>query len=209
MKSPRAQRRRLEQEQKRADVIRAASSIFGEKGYEGAQIAEIAAAAELSLASLYALFEGKEQLYQAVIEVAAVSIREIVFDKIEPVPDPAERLLTLVDSLFDCFEQNRDLLRIYTRSTGGLPWRMRSSLGDSAVTIFQNFIDWVAELAHDAQKAGYLRGLDPEAFALTLVGSVTTTAAFAIERAPGRPLTDSASGVRAICKRILHGAEPL
>jgi AcrR family transcriptional regulator len=209
MKSPRAQRRRLEQEQRRADVIRAASSIFGEKGYEGAQIAEIAAAAELSLASLYALFEGKEQLYQAVIEVAAVSIREIVFDKIEPVPDPAERLLTLVDSLFDCFEQNRDLLRIYTRSTGGLPWRMRSSLGDSAVTIFQNFIDWVAELAHDAQKAGYLRGLDPEAFALTLVGSVTTTAAFAIERAPGRPLTDSASGVRAICKRILHGAEPL
>jgi AcrR family transcriptional regulator len=209
MKSPRAQRRRLEQEQRRADVIRAASSIFGEKGYEGAQIAEIAAAAELSLASLYALFEGKEQLYQAVIEVAAVSIREIVFDKIEPVPDPAERLLTLVDSLFDCFEQNRDLLRIYTRSTGGLPWRMRSSLGDSAVTIFQNFIDWVAELAQDAQKTGYLRGLDPEAFALTLIGSVTTTAAFAIERAPGRPLTDSASGVRAICKRILHGAEPL
>lgn len=209
MESPRAQRRRLEQEQRRADVVRAASSIFGEKGYEGAQIAEIAAAAEVSLASLYALFEGKEQLYQAVIEVAAASIREIVFDKIEPVPDPAERLLTLVDSLFDCFEQNRDLLRIYTRSTGGLPWRMRSSLGDSAVTIFQNFIDWVAELAHDARKAGYLRGLDPEAFALTLVGSVTTTAAFAIERAPGRPLTDSASGVRAICKRILHGAEPL
>jgi len=209
MESPRAQRRRLEQEQRRADVVRAASSIFGEKGYEGAQIAEIAAAAEVSLASLYALFEGKEQLYQAVIEVAAVSIREIVFDKIEPVPDPAERLLTLVDSLFDCFEQNRDLLRIYTRSTGGLPWRMRSSLGDSAVTIFQNFIDWVAELAHDAQKAGYLRGLDPEAFALTLVGSVTTTAAFAIERAPGQSLTESASGVRAVCKRILHGAEPL
>ena len=209
MESPRAQRRRLELEQRRADVIRAASSIFGEKGYEGAQIAEIAAAAEVSLASLYALFEGKEQLYQAVIEVAAVSIREIVFDKIEPVPDPAERLLTLVDSLFDCFEQNRDLLRIYTRSTGGLPWRMRSSMGDSAVTIFQNFIDWVAELAQDAQKAGCLRDLDPEAFALTLVGSVTTTAAFAIERAPGQPLTESASGVRAICKRILHGAEPL
>ena len=209
MESPRAQRRRLELEQRRADVIRAASSIFGEKGYEGAQIAEIAAAAEVSLASLYALFEGKEQLYQAVIEVAAVSIREIVFDKIEPVPDPAERLLTLVDSLFDCFEQNRDLLRIYTRSTGGLPWRMRSSMGDSAVTIFQNFIDWVAELAQDAQKAGYLQCLDPEAFALTLVGSVTTTAAFAIERAPGQPLTESASGVRAICKRILHGAEPL
>jgi AcrR family transcriptional regulator len=198
----------MEQEQRRADVLRAASGIFGEKGYEGAQIAEIAAAAEVSLASVYALFEGKEQLYQAVIEVAAVAIREIVFDKVEPVVDPAERLLTLVDSLFDCFEQNRDLLRIYTRSTGGLPWRMRSSLGDSAVSIFQHFIDWVAELADEAQQAGYLRDLDAKTFALTLVGSVTTTAAFAIERAPEQPLTDLADGVRAICKRSLRGVEP-
>jgi AcrR family transcriptional regulator len=198
----------LEQGQRRADIVRAASHIFGERGYDGAQIAEIASAAEVSLASVYSLFEGKEDLYQAVIEVAAESIREIVFDKVEPVPDPAERLLTLVDSLFDCFEQNRDLLRIYTRSTGGLPWRMRSSLGDSSVAIFQRFTDWVAGLARDAQAAGYLHDLEAEAFALTLIGSVTTTAASAIERAPERPLTDLAPAVRAICKRVLRGEEP-
>ena len=208
MESLREQRRRLEQAQRRSDIVRAASSIFGEKGYEGAQIAEIAKAAEVSLASVYSLFGGKEQLYQAVIEVAAESIREIVFDKVEPVPDPAERLLTLVDSLFDCFEQNRDLLRIYTRSTGGLPWRMRSSMGDSSVAIFERFTDWVATLARDAKQAGYLNGLEAEAFAMTLIGSITTTAAISIDRAPKRPLADAAPAVRAICKRILLGEEP-
>ena len=208
MKSPRAQRRQLEQDQRRADIVRAASSIFGEKGYDGAQIAEIAGAAEVSLASVYSLFQGKEEIYEAAIKAAAESIRETVFSKIEPVPDPAERLLTLVDSLFDCFEQNRDLLRIYTRSTGGLPWRMRSSMGDSSVAIFQHFTDWVAEIARDAQKAGYLKGLEAETFALTVIGSVTTAAAFAIEREPARPLTDAAPAVRAICKRVLYGAEP-
>jgi AcrR family transcriptional regulator len=208
MESLRAQRRRLGQDQRRTDIVRAASSIFGEKGYEGAQIAEIAGDAEVSLASVYSLFQGKEEIYQAVIKAASESIRETVFSKVEPVPDPAERMLTLVDSLFDCFEQNRDLLRIYTRSTGGLPWRLRSSMGDSSVAIFQHFTDWVTELARDAQAAGYLKGLEAETFALTVIGSVTTTAAFAIERTPKQPLTDAAPAVRAICKRILHGEEP-
>jgi AcrR family transcriptional regulator len=208
VESLRAERRQLEQDQRRADIVRVASTIFGEKGYDGAQIAEIAGAAEVSLASVYSLFRGKEEIYEAAIKGAAESIRETVFDKIEPVPDPAERLLTLVDSLFDCFEQNRDLLRIYTRSTGGLPWRMRSSMGDSSVVIFQHFTDWVAVLAHDAQDAGYLKGLEAETFALTVIGSVTTAAAFAMERAPKQPLTDVAPAVRAICKRVLHGEEP-
>jgi AcrR family transcriptional regulator len=208
VKSPRAQRRQLEQDQRRADIVRAASAIFGEKGYDGAQIAEIASVAEVSLASVYSLFQGKQEIYQAAIKAAAESIRETVFRKIEPVPDPAERLLTLVDSLFDCFEQNRDLLRIYTRSTGGLPWRMRSSMGDSSVAIFQDFTDWVTELARDAQGAGYLKGLDAPTFALTVIGSVTTAAAIAMERAPQQPLTDVAPAVRAVCKRVLYGEEP-
>jgi len=206
--SLRERRRQLEQDHRRADIIRAASRMFGEKGYDGAQIAEIATAAEVSLASLYSLFEGKEEIYQAAIESAAESIQETVRNKVEPLEDPAERLLTLVDSLFDCFEQNRDLLRIYTRSTGGLPWRLRHTMGDSSVAIFQRFTDWVVALSHQAQDAGYLRALDPETFSLTLIGSVTTTAAFAIERAPEEPLTHAGPAVRAICERLLRGEQP-
>ncbi len=207
--SLRERRRQLEQDHRRADIVRAASRMFGEKGYDGAQIAEIATAAEVSLASVYSLFEGKEEIYQAAIESAAESISETVRGKVDPVDDAAERLLTLVDSLFECFEQNRDLLRIYTRSTGGLPWRVRRTLGDSSFAIFQRFTDWVAALSRDAQRAGYLRGIDAEAFAFTLIGAVTTAASFAIERAPEEPLTDGAPPVRAICKRVLRGEEPV
>jgi len=203
--SLREQRRQLERDQRRAHIVWAASRLFGEKGYDGAQISEIAAAAEVSLASLYSLFEGKEEIYQAAIELAAESIEEAVRNKVEPLDDPADRLLTLVDSLFDCFEQNRDLLRIYARSTGGLPWRVRRTMGDSAVAIFERFTDWVVGLSRAAQNRGYLRGLDPETFSLTLIGSITTTAAFAIERAPEEPLSRAAPAVRAICKRLLLG----
>lgn len=203
--SLRERRQQLEQDHRRADILRAASRLFGEKGYDGTQIAEIAAAAEVSLASLYSLFEGKEEIYQAAIELAAKAIEEAVRKRVEPVGDRAERVLSLVDSLLDCFEQNRDLLRIYTRSTGGLPWRVRRTMGDSSLAIFQRFTRWVVALAREAQDAGYLRGLDPETFSLTLIGSVTTTAAFAIERAPEEPLSRAIPAVRAIFMRLLHG----
>jgi len=159
--------------------------------------------------TLEVLFKGKSiaDVLDMTVEEAAQFFAAVptVRDKVEPLDDPAERLLTLVDSLFDCFEQNRDLLRIYTRSTGGLPWRLRHTMGDSSVAIFQRFTGWVVALSRQAQTVGYLRGLDAEVFSLTLIGSVTTTAAFAIERAPEEPLSRAAPAVRAICKRLLLG----
>lgn len=206
--SRRDRRRQREQESRRADVLEAASRVFGAKGYDGAQIAEIAQAAEVSLASVYSLFQGKEDIYQGVILSAGDSIRQTVRDKIEPIPDQAERLLGLVDSLFDCFEENRDLLRIYARSTAGLPWRIRSTMGDAPVAMFHEFTEWVVGLCREARTAGYLRGIDPQVFALSLIGAITTSAAYAIEHDPDAPLTRSAPSVRAIAKRVLSGEEP-
>ena len=43
----------------------AAAAVFAQKGFQGAQVAEIANAAEVSLNSVYGLFKGKEELYEA------------------------------------------------------------------------------------------------------------------------------------------------
>ena len=201
--SLRERRRQLEQDHRRADIVRAASRMFGEKGYDGAQIAEIASAAEVSLASVYSLFEGKDEIYQEVIVSAASSIREVVQGKVDAVEDPAERLLCLIDSLFVCFEENQHLLQIYARGTHGLPWRMRQVMGDAPMRLFQSFTAWVASLAEEAKKAGCLPDVDPEAFAVSLIGAVTGTAAHWIEHTPERPLSRAAPAVRAIFERVL------
>ena len=63
---PQSGRREREAARRRADVLAVASEIFAEKGYEGAQISAIARVAEVSLATVYAMFKSKEELYQAV-----------------------------------------------------------------------------------------------------------------------------------------------
>ena len=139
--SPRENRRANELAQRREDALTAASSVFAAKGYHDAQMTEIAAEAELSRASLYSMFTGKEELYQQVISTAAEAVRDAVHEKVEALDDPGHQLLCVIDSLFACYEQNQNLLRIYVLGTQGLPFKIRHAMGDSVHEISVAFTE--------------------------------------------------------------------
>ena len=204
-RSPRERRREREQALRRADVIAAASRIFAEKGFHDAQIGEIASAAELSLKSVYAIFKGKEEIYQVVVTSTAERMRDAVQGKVVAIPDPGERLLALIDLLFACFEENRDLLRIYVRETQGLPWKLSQTMGESSSTIAQAFRAWMISLTEEARDAGRLDGTEPVALALAIIGAVTTTATHWIETRPDESLASAAPHVQALFARIIRG----
>ena len=201
--SPRENRRASELAQRRTDALAAASAVFATKGYHDAQMTEIAAAAELSRASLYSMFTGKEELYHEVVSTAAAVVRDVVRRQVESLDDPAQQLLCVIDSLFSCYEENENLLRIYAFATHGLPFKIREGMGDSVLEIFVAFTEWVIQIAKRARSAGYLHGLDPEAVGLALVGTVTTTAARWLETTPDRPLSRAAPPVKAVFQQLL------
>jgi AcrR family transcriptional regulator len=201
--SPRENRRANELAQRRTDALAAASAVFAAKGYHDAQMTEIAAAAEMSRASLYSVFSGKEELYQQVISSGAEAMRDAVRERVEALDDPGQQLLCVVDSLFACYEQNQNLLRIYVLGTQGLPFKLRRAMGDSVVEISLAFSEWVIGIAKRARRAGYLRELDPEMVGLALLGAVTKIAADWIETTPERPLSEAAAPVHAIFQQLL------
>jgi len=203
LESLRASRRADREARKRADALAAAAAVFAANGYHDAQMTEIAAAAELSRASLYALFDGKQELYQEVITTTASAIRDAVHGDVEAIDDPDERLLCVIDSLFAYYEENQTLLRIYALATHGLPFKIRNAMGDSSLEIFVQFTDWVVGLSKRAKRAGFFSGLDPEVIGISLVGTVTTTAVRWIESTPERPLSQATPAVRAIFQRLL------
>ena len=202
-RSRRDGRREQEIELRKRDILIAAAGVFSEKGFQGAQVAEIANAAELSLNSVYGLFKGKEELYEAVIHAAAATVRDRVLAEVDAIEDPAEKLLAVIDALFACFDEHRHLLQIYARTTHGLPWRVRQALGDDSLAVFQSFTAWLVGIAKDVKRAGRLRDLDPETVALSLIGAVTTTAARWVEGPRHESLTDAAPRVRALFAALL------
>ena len=201
--SPRESRRAERIRRQRDDVLAAASEVFANKGFDGAQMGEIARRAELSLATVYGMFPGKSELYSEVVADTTRSMRQRITESVEPVTDPGERLMTLIDALLDCYQDNQAMLRIYVRATQGLPYKIRESLGADAQELFQSFARWVAELAQTAKDAGHLPGLDPEIVADALVGTVTTYCAHWVERENPPPLTDAAPAIRALFARVI------
>jgi AcrR family transcriptional regulator len=202
-RSVRETRRDREVELRRADIIASASVVFGEKGFQGAQVAEIATTAELSLNSVYALFKGKEELYEAVLHAAAATIRDEVQAKAETLSDPAAQLLSIIDTLFACFDNHRDLLRIYARTTGGLPWRVREAMGQDSFTVFQEFTAWLVSVAQRAEQEGRISGVDPETLAFSLIGTITTSASRWVEDPAQESLSSAAPRVRALFERLI------
>jgi len=201
--SPKERRRAEDLARRRRDAIQAAAGVFAEKGFHDAQMTEIAARAELSRATLYALFEGKDELYAEVVATTARGVRDSVRAQVAEIEDPGERLLGVIDALFACFEASQDLLRIYTRATHGLSFRIRQELGDESFRVFEEFGDWVTELAEAAGRSDRLEGLDPRALATALIGSVTLTATRWIEATPALPLSQATQAVRPLFQRLL------
>jgi AcrR family transcriptional regulator len=201
--SIREERREREIALRRNDILAAAAAVFAEKGFQGAQVAEIANAAEISLNSVYGLFKGKEELYEAVIHAAAATVRDRVQADVEALSDPAEKLLRVIDALFGCFDEHQHLLQIYARTTHGLPWRVRQALGDESLEVFQSFTVWLVGIATDAKRAGRLGELDPKTVALSLIGTVTTTAARWVEAPGEESLAEAAPRVRALFQALL------
>lgn len=204
--SKRTERKEREAELRREDIVAAAAAVFSEKGFQGAQVAEIANAAEMSLNAVYMLFKGKEELYEAVILAAAKTVRDRVRAAVDPIPDPGEKLLRTIDALFACFEDQEHLLRIYARTAHGLPWRVRQALGADTAALFVSFRKWLIQIAMDAKRAGRLGELHPEAVAITLVGAVMTSAAQWVDSSGANRHPQQSIRIRAVFEALLTEA---
>src|SRR3954466_14202957 len=65
MRSP---RKRLDPEQRRTLIVDAAGRLFGEHGYDGTRLDDVAAAAGVTKPVLYRHFDDKTALYLALLE---------------------------------------------------------------------------------------------------------------------------------------------
>jgi AcrR family transcriptional regulator len=93
-------------------ILEAAANIFAKKGFDGARVDEIAAAAKINKQLLYHHFGNKDDLFTAVLEKAYVSIRtqEAALD-LDSLPADAA-ILKLVEFTWSYYLANPDFIRL-------------------------------------------------------------------------------------------------
>jgi AcrR family transcriptional regulator len=95
-------------------IIEAATAEFAEKGFAGASVNEIAAAANVNKRMLYHYFGKKEELYLLVLERALARLRSVQTDmELSQLP-PHEAIAQFIRFTWDYFRKNPDILRIFS-----------------------------------------------------------------------------------------------
>src|SRR4051794_24830488 len=115
-----ATRRRLPRDERRASIIDVAGALFGERGYEGVRLEDIAGAAGVTKPILYRHFDSKKALYLALLE----RHREDLSTFAGAIPEeggPAERLRAILEVWVGYVETHSYAWKMLLRDSGGGP----------------------------------------------------------------------------------------
>jgi AcrR family transcriptional regulator len=113
-------RRRLPVAQRRTLIVDAAGRLFGERGYAGTRLDDVAAAAGVTKPILYRHFESKRALYLALLERHRDDLAR--FAGLIPAEGRVEeRLRSVLDLWLDYVEEHSYAWRMLFRDTGGGP----------------------------------------------------------------------------------------
>ncbi len=114
--------------QKRRRVMDAAAELIADKGYHETSMRDIAAALNMSAASLYHYFPGKEDLVVALQREYFDELLHAARSRIDTLSDPIERLYGFVQTHMDFFVQNISLIRVLLHEDMGLTRANRDEL---------------------------------------------------------------------------------
>lgn len=95
------ERKILEKEKRRKDILRAAKKVFFEKGFINSSMEMIAKASQLSKGTLYLYFKSKDDLYVTLLEDGLTNFLKIVTETIHKDVPPEEKLLNCAEAYYE------------------------------------------------------------------------------------------------------------
>jgi AcrR family transcriptional regulator len=167
---PKRRTRAEKQAQTRAELLTTAASVFGERGYDGASVEEIAERAGYSHGAVYSNFAGKEDLFLAVFEeymtARARELAETQADLDDDAPLEA-RARALADQWMERFAADREsfLLHLEFLGRAGREPGMAERFGARSATLREAVASYIA---HFQEEEGIEAALPPADLAMVL-----------------------------------------
>src|SRR5881397_2608167 len=111
-----------------AKILEHATSIFCEKGYEGASMRDLSRASGMSLAGLYYYFESKEKLLYLIQRHTFTTILERLRTRLQDVTEPAARVRVFILNHLEYFLANQKAMKVLSHEDEVLKNGYRSEI---------------------------------------------------------------------------------
>jgi len=152
-------------EKRRKQIIKAAISLFGKRGYHVTTIRDVAIRAKVSIGLIYQYVEDKEDvLFLALCEVLDSYIREIPVALAE-LRDPMARFHAAVKAYCEVIDQNVDATVLAYRETKSLRRERRNLIKQKEIETNK----LIAACIEDCIAAGLFERIDVELFTYQIV----------------------------------------
>ena len=165
-RSPRPTRERKPREERWPELVKVATEVFYERGYDGASLQDIADRLGMLKGSLYYYIHTKEDLLFEVINAVYQEGSSAVRTAAELPGDPLERLERIIVAHVEQTCRNLTATAVYLHELNSLPTALRQKVdGRSYQGVF-------LEVLEEAQEAGLLRGgVQPHLAVFWILGS--------------------------------------
>lgn len=172
--SPREQRRLQHQELSRGQILDAAEAVFARKGFHGATVKEIAAAAEFSVGGVYSFFADKDDLFVKIYSRRGAEFMAGMRSVLAAPGSPRATMHRLADFQVEFFRQHANFGRLFLRSSGVTLGSVDSKIDQAVGDNYVEAMNLQAKLFREGQDAGELRDGDPEVLAMLFSGLVSS-----------------------------------
>jgi len=160
--------------EKRPLILRAATEVFAEQGFNSVTVAAIADRAGIGKGTVYEYFSSKDELLFAVFEWMNEGIFDRIHGLIEVGGTTLERLRSLLDLgaqiTREQMEMQAVVLDFWSASRGT---RVEERYNQACLATFRSYRRLLADVIREGQTAGEIRSdVDPEAVATMVVAAM-------------------------------------
>ena len=160
----------MEPLERRAQILRHAARLFGEKGYHSTSISDIIGAAGIARGTFYLYFENKRGIFAELVDdlLARLVGRIRTVDTSPGAPSARRQLLDNITRVLELLSTERPLLAILLKGAVGLDSEFDAKLADFYRTIAL-MIESSLKLG---QRIGLVRACDTRVAALAALGAL-------------------------------------
>lgn len=152
-------------------ILEAAEREFAGRGFEHTKVQDIAATADLSLATLYNSFRGKDDIYEAIHEKRSQELVTYATAQLRPGVSELQGLLAGMQALVEFFVAHPNYLRIHLRD--GISWASESGIAPGrALETWTAGIRMLSEVVERGIAAGELVKMEPRLMAQLMVATM-------------------------------------
>ena len=195
----RTQRKQREYEGRRQEILCAAEELFSKNGFFKTSMAEIAAAVQFAMGTVYRFFKSKEEIYISIVEVKVEELASHLEKEMAAANSASEKSRAFIQAKLDHADRNRDFFRVYVSEWSGFEWTIKSAFGERVWKLYMAQVEMVVNLIREGVRQGEFRKVNPHDMALALQGMLNAIMyVWVLQPEPTGSLTDKGDLIRTL-----------